>query len=78
MTSYNKISCIGYLSYLSGQIAQAIAMFAGREFVIADDVQFLVKDVLDHRIVMDPQARFSGQTAAGVVEEILKNTRVPT
>jgi hypothetical protein len=28
-------------------------------------------------LVMEPQARFSGQTARGVVEEVVKKTRVP-
>jgi MoxR-like ATPase len=31
-----------------------------------------------HRLVMEPQARFSGHTARGVVEEVLKKIRVPS
>ena len=33
--------------------------------------------VIAHRLVMEPQARFSGVTAGGVVQEVLKKTRVP-
>ena len=33
--------------------------------------------VIAHRMVMDPQARFSGVTARGVVEELLKKLKVP-
>ncbi|NJN76488.1 MAG: MoxR family ATPase [Synechococcaceae cyanobacterium RL_1_2] len=60
------------------KIAQAIAVFDGREFVLADDVQFLAHDVLAHRIVMDPQSRFSGQTATGIIQEIVESVPVPT
>jgi hypothetical protein len=28
-------------------------------------------------VIMQPQARFSGQTARAVVEEVVKRTRVP-
>jgi hypothetical protein len=28
-------------------------------------------------LVMEPQARFSGQTARGVVEDVLKKLKVP-
>jgi len=33
--------------------------------------------VIAHRIVLDPQARFSGRTSQAVVEEILKTVPVP-
>ncbi|WP_017711481.1 AAA family ATPase [Prochlorothrix hollandica] len=60
------------------KIAQAIAFFEGREMVTPADVQFLAQDVLAHRIIMDPQARFSGLTAAGAIAEILEALPVPT
>ncbi|MEB3164630.1 MAG: MoxR family ATPase [Prochlorothrix sp.] len=60
------------------KIAQAIALFEGRAMVTPEDVQFLAQDVLAHRLVMDPQARFSGLTAAGAVQEILESLPVPT
>lgn len=59
------------------KIAQAIALFDGRAMVTPEDVQFLAQDVLAHRIVMDPQARFSGLTAAGAIQEILESLPVP-
>ena len=31
-----------------------------------------------HRLVLDPQARFSGQTVQGIVEEIIKTLPVPS
>jgi len=33
--------------------------------------------VIAHRMVLDPQARFSGRTAEALVEEILETIPVP-
>jgi MoxR-like ATPase len=57
--------------------AQALALFDGLEFVTPDQVQELAVPIIAHRLVMEPQARFSGQTARAVVEEIVKKTKVP-
>ena len=57
--------------------AQALALFDGFDFVTPEQIQELAISVIAHRLVMEPQARFSGLTARGVVEEILKKTRVP-
>ena len=57
--------------------AQALALFDGFEFVAPDQIQELAVPVIAHRLIMEPQARFSGRTARGVVEEIVKKTKVP-
>ncbi len=57
--------------------AQALALFDGGDFVTPEHVQELAVPVIAHRLVMEPQARFSGQTARGVVEEVVKKLRVP-
>jgi MoxR-like ATPase len=57
--------------------AQALALFDGREFVIPDDIKELAPPVLAHRLIMDPQARFSGLTAANVVEKVIQKIPVP-
>jgi len=57
--------------------AQALALFDGLDFVTPEQVQELAVPVMAHRIVMEPQARFSGLTSRGVVEDILKKTKVP-
>jgi MoxR-like ATPase len=57
--------------------AQARALFDGSDFVTPEHIQALASTVIAHRIVMEPQARFSGLTARGVVGEILKKLRVP-
>ncbi len=59
------------------QIAKALALFDGQTFVSPDNIQEIASVVMAHRIVMDPQARFSGQTADGIVEDILTKIPVP-
>jgi MoxR-like ATPase len=57
--------------------AQALALFDGLDFVTPEQVQELAVPVIAHRLVMEPQARFSGHTARGVVEEMVKKIKVP-
>jgi len=59
------------------KIAQTLALFDGREFVTPDHVQEMAVPVIAHRMVLDPQARFSGLTTRGIVEEILKKIPAP-
>ena len=58
--------------------AQALALFQGRKFVVPEDIREMALPVMAHRIVMDPQARFSGGTSRGIVEDVLKSVPVPT
>ena len=57
--------------------AQAMALFEGLDFVSPEHIQKLAVPVIAHRVVLEPQARFSGLTARGVVEDILKKLKVP-
>ena len=57
--------------------AQALALFDGFDFVAPEQIRELAVPVIAHRMVMEPQARFSGLTARGVVEDILKKLPVP-
>jgi MoxR-like ATPase len=57
--------------------AQALALFDGLAFVTPEHVQELAGPVIAHRLALDPQARFSGATAASVVEEVVKAIAVP-
>jgi MoxR-like ATPase len=59
------------------KIAQAEALFDGLEFVTPEQIQKLAVPVIAHRLVLEPQARFSGVTARGVVGDILKKLPVP-
>ncbi len=57
--------------------AQALALLDGNEFVVPELIQDIAVSVVAHRLVIDPQARFSGVTAQGIVEEIVKKIPVP-
>jgi MoxR-like ATPase len=57
--------------------AQAVALFDGLEFVTPDHVQEMAAPVMAHRIVLEPQARFSGQTPRRVVEELIQKLPAP-
>ena len=57
--------------------SQALAFFDGLEFVTPENIRELAVPVIAHRLVMEPQARFSGVTARGVVAEIVKKLKVP-
>ncbi|RPI73086.1 MAG: MoxR family ATPase [Desulfobacteraceae bacterium] len=57
--------------------AQALAMFDGHEFVLPEHIQEIAVPVIAHRLQLDPQARFSGTTPPGIVEEILRTVPVP-
>ena len=57
--------------------AQAEALFAGNDFVAPEQIQKLAVPVIAHRLVLEPQARFSGVTPRGVVEAVVKKLKVP-
>jgi MoxR-like ATPase len=60
------------------KITQALALFDGQQFVTPEQIQEMASPVIAHRMVMDPQARFSGLTARGAVQDILKKIPVPS
>ncbi|MCP4043854.1 MAG: magnesium chelatase, partial [Gammaproteobacteria bacterium] len=57
--------------------SQALALYDGMEFVTPDHIQEIAPSVLAHRLLMDPQARFSGKSAEGVVIDIVERVPVP-
>jgi len=57
--------------------AQALALFDELEFVTPDQIQELAVPVIAHRLIMEPQARFSGRTPRTVIQEVLKKVKVP-
>lgn len=59
------------------KIAQALSLFDGYAFVTPDHVQEIAVSVLAHRLVMDPQAHFSGKTAQSVVESVIEALPIP-
>jgi len=57
--------------------AQALAALRGRDFVIPDDIKYLVPSVLTHRIIIHPQTRLRGRTPEQVIAEIVDSVPVP-
>ena len=57
--------------------AQALALFDAQEFVSPEHVHEIAAPVLAHRLMLEPQAKFSGASAHAIVEEIVKRAPVP-
>jgi MoxR-like ATPase len=57
--------------------AQALALVDGLDFVTPEQVQELAVPVIAHRMVVDSQARFAGESAERVVGDILARVPVP-
>ncbi len=57
--------------------AQAAAFIDGRDYVIPDDIQYLAPFALSHRIVLSTSAKISNITEESIIENIIKNTKVP-
>lgn len=57
--------------------AQALAFVAHRDYVVPDDVRFLVPHVLGHRLLLTADARLSGLNPQAIVQELLDKVPVP-
>jgi MoxR-like ATPase len=57
--------------------SKAIAAIRGRDFVTPEDIQFVAVHVLNHRLILTPEAEMEGVSPEDVVKEILKTLEVP-
>ncbi len=57
--------------------AQALALFDGLDFVTPDHIQEIAVPVISHRIMMNSQSRFSGNSNEQIIENILSDIPVP-
>jgi len=57
--------------------AKAMAAIRGRDFVTPEDIQFVAVHVLNHRLILTPEAEMEGVSTEDVVNEILKTVEVP-
>ncbi len=57
--------------------AKSLARFAGRDFVIPDDIQAAFIPVMRHRVVLSPSAELEGTTADTVLKYLLESVEVP-
>lgn len=57
--------------------AKSFAAIRGRDFVIPDDVQFVAPHVLNHRLIMTPEAEMEGMSIEELIKEIVHEIEVP-
>ncbi|MHC4509995.1 MAG: AAA family ATPase [Planctomycetota bacterium] len=62
---------------MMSRAARARAYFQRRDFVVPDDVLWLVRYVLPHRILLTTKTRHSGTTAKQVIADIVGHIKVP-
>lgn len=59
------------------KVSQAMAIFQGHDFVSPELIQSVAADVIAHRMVLAPEARYSGVNARQIVADIIEKTPVP-
>ncbi|MGD7651683.1 MAG: AAA family ATPase [Verrucomicrobiales bacterium] len=59
------------------KLSQALAVFEGMDFVSPEIIQSLAVDVIAHRMVLTPEAKYSGHTARQIITDLVENTPVP-
>jgi MoxR-like ATPase len=59
------------------KVSQALALFQGHDFVSPELIQSVAGDVIAHRMVLAPEAKYSGANARQIVADILAETPVP-
>ena len=57
--------------------AKAYAYLHGRMYVIPDDVKAMAHKVMNHRMILSPEAELGGMTRAGVTDTVLASVPVP-
>ena len=57
--------------------AKTIAAIRGRDFVTPDDIQYVSEPVMNHRIILTPEAEMEGVSAEDVIAEIVQKIEVP-
>jgi len=57
--------------------SKVVALMAGRDFVIPEDIQYVAPHILNHRLILTPDAEMEGQSSHSIIEEIIKSKEVP-
>ena len=57
--------------------SKAFAAIQGRDFVSPEDIKRLFKPVVEHRIILSPEAELQGITIKEVTDQILQQVEVP-
>ena len=59
------------------KLSQALAVFEGLDFVPPELIQSLAPDVIAHRMVLAPEAKYSGSSARQIVAELIESIPAP-
>ncbi|MDR1712474.1 MAG: MoxR family ATPase [Propionibacteriaceae bacterium] len=65
-------ACLAYI-----RVAKTWAVSRGREYVTPDDIKDLAQPIMCHRILLNPEAQFSGVTVERVIEDLLNAVPAP-
>ncbi len=57
--------------------AKAFAILQGRDFITPEDIKFLTKPVLRHRVILTPEREMEGKTSDEIIENIVSKVEVP-
>ena len=58
-------------------MAKAVAFLNGRDYVVPEDVQAVFAQVIEHRLLLAPEAEAKGVSANKLLQEILRKTSAP-
>jgi MoxR-like ATPase len=59
------------------KVSQAMALFRGEDFVTPELIQSVAADVIAHRMVLAPEAKYGGASARRIVADLVESTPVP-
>jgi len=57
--------------------AQALAALDGRNYAAPDDVKYVVKSVLSHRVIVAPEARLRGHGSGEIIDALVERVPAP-
>jgi MoxR-like ATPase len=57
--------------------SKAYAALQGREYVIPDDIKYLLPKVLEHRLIIKPEYELENVTPMDIIKELLGSIEVP-
>ena len=59
------------------QSSKAIAAMNGRDFVVPEDILYVMPPVLRHRLVLSPEKEMEGGTTDDVIGQIIQSSEIP-
>lgn len=71
----NGVSPRGSIALL--KMAKAMAVIRGRKYIIPEDIQYIFKDVFNHRVKLSPRGKANGMTVDRVLEEVYSKVVAP-